>query len=439
MSASPGQRPLRIRGARAALCEAPVDEPTSILVADGRIAAVGEDADAAGACEELDADGLWALPGWIDVQVNDIEWLAGGSRDPAEHAARIRQVVEYQSARGVTGCVLATLAAPIDEIVAYLDGMRLVLDRREPGDAAFLGGLVEGTFMNPRFHGAHNPDRVLPPDGEVFDRLLATGALRMINIAPETSADAIDLVARAARAGVVVGCGHANPHAERLREAVDAGMRYIIHLGNGPTGSHWKRFHDGGMLEESLRNDDLIATIIVDGWHVHPSLVRDWIARKEVSRTVGISDAGFALGPPDGPFEVFGIRGEPAEDGAYLKVVPQDGDPQPDPLSSEVSALFGSTVGMREVFEHLLNLLSTEVEGVYRRRHQAMSLARSIEAAARMCSGNPARLLGIGERGSLRRGARADLVLAEMRGAPGSLRVEPVSTFLGGRQVIGGT
>jgi N-acetylglucosamine-6-phosphate deacetylase len=428
-------RPLRIRGARAALSNAPVGEATSILISGARVAAFGDEADAASGCEDIDADGLWALPGWIDVQVNDIEWLARGLQASADHASRVREVLAYQLSRGVTGCVLATLAAPLDEIIAYLAGMKLVLDGGEPDDAAFLGGLVEGTFMNPRFHGAHNPDWVLPPDEEVLESLLATGAVRMINIAPETSTDAIDLVASAAKSGVVVGCGHANPHAERLREAVDAGMRYIIHLGNGPTGSHWKRFHDGGMLEESLRNDDLIATIIVDGWHVHPSLVRDWIARKEVSRTVGVSDAGFALGPPEGRFEVFGIQGEPADDGAYLRVVPKDGAPLSNPLSSDVGALFGAAIGMREVFENLVNLLSTDVEGVHVRRHEAMPLESAIDSAAQMCSENPARLLGLTGRGSLRRGDRADLVLVEIRGEPGKLRVQPVSTFLGGRRV----
>ena len=41
----------------------------------------------------------------------------------------------------------------------------------------------------------------------------------MINIAPETASEAIELIRRAVARGVIVGCGHARPHAERLREA----------------------------------------------------------------------------------------------------------------------------------------------------------------------------------------------------------------------------
>jgi hypothetical protein len=50
--------------------------------------------------------------------------------------------------------------------------------------------------------------------------------------------------------------------------------------GNGATGTSWKKFHNGGMLEESLRNDALHVTIIGDGFHISKQYVRDWIARK---------------------------------------------------------------------------------------------------------------------------------------------------------------
>ena len=61
-------------------------------------------------------------------------------------------------------------------------------------------------------------------------------------------ADALDVVLKAKEAGVVVAVGHAKPHAVMLRKAVDAGCSYVIHLGNGPTGSSWKSFNDGGMM-----------------------------------------------------------------------------------------------------------------------------------------------------------------------------------------------
>ena len=49
------------------------------------------------------------------------------------------------------------------------------------------GAVVEGTFMNPQCHGCHNPKYVLQPNAEVLDKLLNTGAVKTINIAPEVS------------------------------------------------------------------------------------------------------------------------------------------------------------------------------------------------------------------------------------------------------------
>lgn len=431
---------LRIRGARAALPGGCSDGPFSVGIAAGRIAALGEEADRAGG-EVVEADGLFLLPGFIDLQVNDIAWLARGLQDPEAHAARIREVAAYQADRGVTGFVLATLAAPLGEILAYLVGMDHVLGKpRAPADHAFLGGLVEGSFMNPAFHGAHNPDWIVPADRALLDRFVQTRALRLLNVAPECSEEAIEVIREATQRGIVVGCGHAKPHAERVRDAVEAGLRYVIHLGNGPTGSSLKRFHDGGLLEEALRNDRLMVTVIIDGQHVHPRLVRDWIARKEVHRIIGVSDAGFALGPPQGDFEVFGVRGRVAADRSYLYVVaagsssPEEPDNSEKSRSSDAVALFGSAVDQRDVFENTLNLLSRETEGVYHRRHEAWELERALSAAASICSENAARLLGIDDRGRIETGCRADLVLARITGGPGNYRVGIDRTFIGGEE-----
>ena len=426
--------PILIRGARSVGSSFPAGNEVSVSIENGRIESIQEGA-ASGGSQVVDASDLWLAPGWIDVQLNDIEWLAKGKQSVEAHAQRIREVLSYQAKRGVTGCILATLAAPLDEIRAYLDGMRLVADSRQGLDDVFLGGLVEGTFMNPELHGAHNPDWVLEPSVEVFDDLWESGAMRMINIAPETSDAAIELIRHAESRGVIVGCGHAKPHAERLREAVDAGLEYIIHLGNGPTGSHWKRFHDGGMLEESLRNDRIQATLIADGWHVHPQLLRDWIARKEISRSIAVSDAGFAMGPPRGRFEVFGITGESAEEGAFLRVVPKDGARVPNPRTSDVGALFGSAILMDRVFENLVGWFRAPMAGVYQREHDALDLPAAFEAASAMCSTNPARLLRVDdERGRIVEGHRADLVLLDVtEGERTSCRVEQV--FVGGEAV----
>ena len=412
-----------IRGARPVRSGS--SEVADVLVEGGRIAAIGPGLEAAGA-EEVDGAGLWMLPGWIDIQVNDMEWMAAGPKPDEAHAARIEEVAVSLARRGTTGFILATLAAPVEEVLGYLRGMRAALARTR-GAGAFLGGLVEGTFMNPELSGAHNRKFILEPTRELVDAMIDTEAVRLLNIAPETSAGALELIRHAASRGVTVGAGHAKPHAEKLRDAVRAGLRYIIHLGNGPTGSSLKVFRDGGMLEESLRNDDLVATIILDGVHIHPALARDWIERKGLDRVVAVSDAGFAMGNPEGEFEVLGMRGRVA-DGGWLEVV---GSAARNPHSSDFGALFGSAADMRRVLETAVSIFTREMTGVYCRRHPALPLEEALGVAARLTSTNPASLLGLADRGRLEPGLRADLVLLDLSGMPGDYRVDVRSVWVG--------
>ncbi|MFI6579063.1 dihydroorotase [Nocardiopsis sp. NPDC050513] len=65
-------------------------DPVDILLADGRISAVGRDLDAPEGAETLDADGLIALPGLVDLHTHlrepgreDAETVATGSRSAA--------------------------------------------------------------------------------------------------------------------------------------------------------------------------------------------------------------------------------------------------------------------------------------------------------------------------------------------------------------------
>jgi hypothetical protein len=150
---------------------------------------------------------------------------------------------------------------------------------------------------------------------------------------------------------------------------------------------------------------------------------------------VGVSDAGFAAGPPDGEFTAFGIRGHRGAGGRYLAVSPPAGGPPPDPRTSDAAMLFRSAVGMREVFENALNWLSQEMEGIWRRSHPALPFPEALRDAVALTSGNPARLLGEQDRGRLVAGARADALLAVIDGPPGGYQVELKTVWVGGEVI----
>src|SRR5688572_18936811 len=139
-SEAPGAGPVLIRGARVIDPRDRRLETRDVLLEGGLVSRIERGIAPPAGAEVLDAGGRILIPGWIDIQVNDIAWLARGIAEPAETEARIREVAAYQASRGVTGIVLATLAAPIEEVIAYLRGVRRVLDApASPPDHALIG------------------------------------------------------------------------------------------------------------------------------------------------------------------------------------------------------------------------------------------------------------------------------------------------------------
>ncbi|MBN2290559.1 MAG: amidohydrolase family protein [Candidatus Glassbacteria bacterium] len=410
----------------------------TVEIVNGRIARIGDFRPGPQQdCRVLDLGDAYLMPGLIDLHINDGIALIKGLADPGSHADRLEEVSRHLVRRGVTGIFLATLAGPLDELETVLEGMALFRRRwaGSPQGTELCGALVEGTFMNPDNCGAQNPEHIYRPDRGILDRLAATGAVRIVNIAPEFGEQSLDLIDHAVDSGLVVAAGHCKPTAEQLRRAVDHGLSYFIHLLNGPTGSSTKAFHGGGTLEGALCDDRLAVELIVDFVHIHRPIVRDVIARKEPGRVAAVSDCMFATEPPEGEFEINGILGNYDRRGNYLTVEGRRDsrgrlvrNHRPEVATCEASTLFGSAVNMDTVFANTVALLHDETEGVYQRRHPGLPLDEAVRQASLMCSTVPARLTGLldgssGRKvGALAPGFEADLVAAEI--TPASPRAD---------------
>lgn len=69
--------------------------------------------DAAGGQEMVNGDGAWLLPGWIDMQINDMDWLSRSEHTDVsteQHVKRIGEVLKHQARLGVTGLCLVRKA-----------------------------------------------------------------------------------------------------------------------------------------------------------------------------------------------------------------------------------------------------------------------------------------------------------------------------------------
>ena len=431
-----------IRGAR-------VVGPRSVLKADmavknGQIAAIGKIKPPKGA-EVVDAKGLYALPGFVDMHTHGGAGLDATlglydkdrkEFDASESAFKrsLPRVMKRFARHGVTRSLLATLAAPEPQLEAALDHLGDYVLSEENGrkGARLEGVFVEGTFiMRPDYAGAQNPENFRKPDCRFFDRLNAAahGTIRYVNVVPEYGRVSERLIRHVRDRGILAGLGHSSCRADKVRKCAKLGLRVAVHFLNGPTGLLFKPFQGGNVKEAVLRSRDIYAEIIGDGWHVAPAYIMDVVRRKGYDRVVAVTDTMFAAGAKGvREFTAGGVKGAVHETGEYLHTLH---DPH---------TLFGSLLDMSTAFGNFLSWLTIDMEGVWYRRHPAHDLDSALVRVSRMCASNPAHLLAMdrpGGTGRLQKGRCADIVLASLSGKPGKWKVFVKRTFVGGRQVFG--
>jgi N-acetylglucosamine-6-phosphate deacetylase len=269
----------------------------------------------------------WLAPGFFDLQVNG--WAGTHFGDPTITTPRVRQVAEQLASHGVTH-FLPTL------ITDSIDRMREALTRlAEAAEDSSIGGGIAGFHLEGPYlssvdgpRGAHPIEYGKDPDWNEFETLqrAARGRIRMVTLAPER-AGAVDFIRRAVSSGVRIAIGHTAAHREEILSAIEAGASLSTHLGNAAH-DQIQRHHN--YIFDQLGDDRLWASLIVDGHHLPPHLVKIFARAKGMDRLCLVSDAVQYTDLPPGiydagyrQFEVradgfIGVVGEPRLAGSGL-------------------------------------------------------------------------------------------------------------------------
>jgi N-acetylglucosamine-6-phosphate deacetylase len=234
-----------------------------------------------------------------------------------------------------------------------------------------------------------------------------------------------------------MGAGHTDADADEYFRAVDHGLKIAIHFTNGPTGSTFKPFGGGGVLQAVLGSRKVFAELIVDGYHVSPAYILDIIKRKGRDRVVAVSDSMFVTGDKSvSDFTVSGIAGRRSDNGHYLEVV------------GKHRTLFGSVLTMPLAFANLVSWMTKPLRGIWNDVHEPVDLEDAVLAATHFCSVNPAKVLGIFDppsrrlgqdismyTGGIQVGKRADIALVRLHGEPGAYTLTPDHVLIKGQLV----
>lgn len=288
----------------------------------------------------------------LDLQLNGYRGVDFNADDLT--LARMQQACALLKADGGGRMLATVITDQLDRMVARI--ARLAeFHAADPHVREVMVGIhVEGPFISPLpgYVGAHPVEHVLPADVSAARRLVdaGQGLVRLLTLAPEHDRGMATTRWLAGR-GVVVSAGHTDASTEHLRDAVDAGLSCFTHLGNGcPLLLHR---HDNIIQRVLTLRGLRWVMVVADGVHLPPPVLRDFIKRIGIHRTIAVTDATAAAGMGPGRYRLAGQDVVVGEDGAAW--------------AADRSHFVGSTATMsfiRQVLSKEVGLLSEEVDQV---------------------------------------------------------------------------
>lgn len=374
VSQATNQRTALVNG-RIVLPDAIADDQ-ALLIEQGKIVAI-TDLDAIGDANPIDVGGRWITPGLIDLHTHGALGHTFNEPTPEAFAA----ICDVNARHGATSLCATLAPAPMADMKQCFEFMRTWRSERRSG-AHILGGYLESPYTNLAQKGALDPSCLRAPnDGSADELLEYADVLRIFMVAPELP-DAIELVDKIHRAGIVPAAGHSSAHDTHVLAAMDYGLRHVTHIWSamsmvvreGP----WRK---PGLLESALTFDGLTVEMIADNKHLPPTLMK--LAYKCIGpdRLCAISDATSGAGLPTGSHFTMGGMEYEVADGVGMMF--------------DRSAFAGSTTLLGQMLPILINVVGIP-----------------LVEAIRMTTLTPARVIGVDDRkGSLQAGKDADIVI----------------------------
>jgi N-acetylglucosamine-6-phosphate deacetylase len=258
----------------------------TLLIEGGSIAQVAPGLDPSA---DIIAKGCIA-PGFIDLQVNGAFGV-----DLTNTGSAVGEVAARLPETGVTSFLPTIITSPF-ESYARLVGDIAEASRGATG-AHVLGVHLEGPYLNPLRHGAHNVALLRDIDPDEVMRWAGSAGIRIVTLAPELPG-ALDAVRMLRSKGIVVSAGHSDATYAQAMAGFEAGITWGTHLFNAM--SEFKHREPG--LPGALLTSPVPCGLIADGIHVHPAAVRLAFRLKGADGMTLVTDAMEAMGMPPGRY-----------------------------------------------------------------------------------------------------------------------------------------
>ena len=246
----------------------------------------------------IDLEGAYVIPGLVDIHNHGNSGADFSDGD----LQGLQTMAAYLASNGVTSFAPASMTLPYDVLARAFDTARQLYTQRPAGCARLMGIQMEGPFFSEKKKGAQNGAYLKAPDFEAFRQLYegCGGLIRIVDLAPELPG-AVEFTRQAAKL-CTVSVAHTDADYQQALAVFQAGATHLTHLYNAMPSIHHRK---PGPIGAASECSQVIAELICDGQHVHPSSVR-MAFRLFPDRICLVSDALRCCGMPDGEYELGG-------------------------------------------------------------------------------------------------------------------------------------
>lgn len=335
-------------------------ENKALLISDGKIHSIVEPEKIPVGFKITDLKGFMIAPGLIDLQIYGSGGKLFGALPDEEG---LEQMENDLISQGTTG-FFATAATNSDEVVLKAIDAAKAYRKRATGN--FLGLHLEGPYLNAKRKGAHPENYIKKGTLSEIKNWVerAEGELKMMTIAPELQDQ--DLIDFLHSNNIIISAGHSDATYEEALSFLNNPVQAATHLYNAMPPIH----HRAAGLVPAIFKVKPYTSIVADGVHVSFPMIE--LAKRELGdRLFLITDAVTE-----------------SNEGVYQHEFKGDRYSMPD------GTLSGSCLTMLKAVENCV-----------------MKVGISLEEALRMASTYPTRLIGDKNRGVIKPGGRADIIV----------------------------
>jgi len=352
----------------------------TVLITEGIITEVKEGDIEVSDAIEINANGNYISPGFIDIHVH-----GGGGHDFMDGSeTAFLKAAETHARYGTTAMSPTTLTSEKKDLLNTLE-LYDKANKKNINGSQFLGMHLEGPYFAMNQRGAQDPRYIRDPDPEEYMEVIASSnSIKRWSAAPELKG-AIPFARYLISKGILPALAHTDAIYEEVLEGFENGYTLATHLYSGMSGvSRRNAFRYAGAIESAFLIDEMDVEIIADGIHLPAPLLKLIYKIKGPDRIALITDAIRGASMPEGDSIIGNLH-------TGLKVIIEDGVAKlPDRTS-----FAGSVATTDRLVRNMINMADVP-----------------LLEAVRMMSSTPARIMNVADKkGSLVKGKDADIVI----------------------------